>query len=778
MDCLAGAAGRTNQEEIEKMEPVGLKIWVRGTVQGVGFRPFVYSQAARLHLTGWVRNTSSGVEIEINGSTAHINEFLDALRNNPPPLARIDSLESQDCPANGYLGFEIIASKPQPGDFLPISPDMTICEDCQRELFDPSDRRYRYPFINCTNCGPRFTIIKDIPYDRPKTTMAAFEMCSNCESEYQNPLDRRFHAQPTACADCGPQIWFEANGQRLGEKDAALSTARDWLKQGKILAIKGLGGFHLACDAANRAAVNELRNRKKRSAKAFALMAFDLESVEKHCQISPQEKDTLLSRPRPVVLLERRPGSTIVAEVAPNLQTLGFMLAYTPLHLLLLEPEPGFPEILVMTSGNMSEEPITYRDEDALQRLSGLADGFLMHDRPIFMRVDDSVARVVNGSPYLLRRSRGYAPEPIQLNQAVPSILAAGAELKNTFCLTRQNYAFLSHHIGDLENYETLQSYEEGIAHFERLFRIQPEAIACDLHPNYLSTRYAQTRAQEENLSVYPVQHHHAHLAACLADNNWSSAEPVIGLSFDGTGLGTDNAIWGGEVLLGNYKTCRRLYHLAYVPLPGGDAAVHKPARMALSHLWQAGLDWEADLPPVEALCAEERTTLRIQLEHRLNAPNTSSMGRFFDAASALLGVCQTTTYEGQAAIELEAAASPHEKGFYEFGLENEIIDPAPLWTSLLHDWRAGLPLPILSARFHNSIVNLILELCRSIRQQQGINAVALSGGVWQNRYLYERSINSLQKEGFKVLVHHRTPPNDGCIALGQALVAAAEMAG
>ena len=760
------------------MESVGLKIWVRGTVQGVGFRPFVYSQAARLQLTGWVRNTSSGVEIEINGSPSQVDEFVQALRSNPPPLARIDSIESQACSTNGYLGFEIIASQSQPGDFIPVSPDMTICEDCQRELFDPTDRRFRYPFINCTNCGPRFTIIQDIPYDRPKTTMAAFKMCSNCEKEYQDPLDRRFHAQPTACAECGPQVWFEADRQRLGEKEDALATAREWLKRGKILAIKGLGGYHLACDATNQSAVAELRKRKRRSDKAFALMAFDLSSVEKHCFVSPQEREALLSRPRPVVLLERRPGSTVAAEAAPHQQTLGFMLAYTPLHLLLLEPAPGFPEILVMTSGNLSEEPIAYQDEDARQRLSGLADGFLMHNRPIFMRVDDSVVRVMHDNLYLLRRSRGYAPDPIKLSQNVPAILAAGAELKNTFCLTRQNYAFLSHHIGDLENYETLQSYEEGIAHFERLFRIQPEAIACDLHPNYLSTRYAQQRAKEENLSIYAIQHHHAHLAACLADNNWTSAEPVIGLSFDGTGLGSDNAIWGGEVLLGNYKSYQRLFHLAYVPLPGGDAAVHKPARMALAHLWQAGLDWEADLPPVEALCAEERTTLRIQLEHRLNAPDTSSMGRFFDAASALLGVRQTANYEGQAAIELEAAASPDETVAYEFGLENDIIDPSPLWVSLLHDWRLGLPLPILSARFHNSLVNLVLQLCRSIRLQQGIDTVGLSGGVWQNRYLYERSINSLQKDGFKVLVHRRTPPNDGCIALGQALVAAATMAG
>jgi hydrogenase maturation protein HypF len=752
---------------------IGLKIWVKGIVQGVGFRPFVYNLAASHHLTGWVRNTSSGVEIEVNGARSEVDAFLENLRASPPPLARIDSLESEPCPIDGHTSFEILSSQPEPGEFIPISPDVAICSDCFHELFDRGNRRYRYPFINCTNCGPRFSIIQDIPYDRPKTTMASFKMCPECQREYDDPGNRRFHAQPTACPVCGPQIWFEAKGQRLGEKEDALQISRDWLKQGKILAIKGMGGFHLACDANNAAAVDELRKRKRRSDKPFALMAFDLETVRRHCRVSPAEEELLLSHQRPVVLLERLPESSIAGEVAPHQHTLGFMLAYTPLHLLLMEPEEGFSDVLVMTSGNLSEEPIAFQDDDARQRLDELADGFLLHDRPIHMRVDDSVARVINDRPYLLRRARGYAPDPLQLPGEVPLILAAGAELKNTFCLTRKNYAFISHHIGDLENYETLRSYEQGIEHFERLFRIQPELLACDLHPDYLSTRYAQQRAEQESLPILVVQHHHAHLAACLADNGWSSDEPIIGLSFDGTGMGTDQAIWGSELLLGGYRDFQRLYHLAYVPLPGGDLAIRRPSRMALSHLWKAGIEWEADLPPVKELGMEERMALHTQLEHRLNAPPTSSMGRLFDAASALIGIQQVATYEGQAAIEMEALADAQETGFYPFELIDGLIDPAPLWKALLHDWRAGIPLPVLAARFHNSVVSVSVELCSQIRRQTGCSTVALSGGVWQNRFLLERTLKKLVKESFNVLIHHRLPANDGCISVGQAMIAA-----
>ena len=753
---------------------VAKKIWVRGIVQGVGFRPFVYSQAVNLQLTGWVRNTSSGVELEINGAPDNIAAFLHALKTNPPPLSRIDEISAEDCQPNGYTGFEIVPSQPQPGEFIPISPDMTICEDCQKELFTELDPRYRYPFINCTNCGPRFTIIRDIPYDRPNTTMAAFPMCERCEDEYENPLNRRFHAQPVACPDCGPQIWLETPAQTLlAERDNALQMARDWIRQGKILAIKGLGGFHLACDATNPSAVSELRRRKKRSDKPFALMAFDLARVEKHCIVTPEEHQLLLSKERPVVLLERRANSAITPETAPNQKNLGFMIAYTPLHLLLLEPTSDFPEALVMTSGNISEEPIAYTDSDARSRLRDLADGFLMHDRPIHIRVDDSVCRIMNQKPQIMRRARGYAPDPLLLVNKLPPILATGAELKNAFCLTKEKYAFLSHHIGDLENYETLHSFEEGIEHYQNLFRIKPELLAADLHPDYLATRYAQQRADDQGLPLIQIQHHHAHLAACLADNDWTSDEPVLGLCFDGTGLGTDGAVWGGEFMLGGFQGYNREYHIAYTPLPGGDLAVKKPARMALAHLWQAGLDWETDLPPVAALCYEERTALRAQLEHNIHSPLTSSMGRLFDAASALLGVRASVNYEGQAAIELEALAAPDETNFYEFEIQDHQINPAPVWQALINDWRNGTPIPVLSARFHNSVAAVTLQICNKIRQNTGCHHIALSGGVWQNRYLFERVFNLLEQERFTIFSHHRVPTNDGGIALGQALIAA-----
>lgn len=755
-------------------ETLGLKIWVKGIVQGVGFRPFVYTQAVNHALSGWVRNTSSGVEIEINGSQENLQAFVDCLQNNPPPLSKINEIRVEDCPSNGYTNFQILASQAQAGEFIPVSPDMTICQDCQRELFDPQDHRFRYPFINCTNCGPRFTIIQDIPYDRPKTTMSGFPMCSRCQEEYDNPLDRRFHAQPVACPDCGPQVWFEDRHQnQLAKKDKAIQMARDWLKDGKILAVKGLGGFHLACDATNTAAVSELRRRKKRSEKPFALMVFNIEAVQQHCWVSEAEKALLLSKERPIVILDCKPDSAVAAEARSGMNTLGVMIAYTPLHLLLLEPAEGFPTALIMTSGNLSEEPIAYHDQDARSRLLPLADAFLMHDRPIYIRVDDSVTRILNNQTNIIRRARGYAPDPLLLASEVPSILATGAELKNSFCLTKKKYAFLSHHIGDLENYETLQSFEEGIAHYEKLFRIQPELIAADLHPDYLATRYAQSRADQQNLPLLKIQHHHAHLASCLADNQWTSEEPVLGLCFDGTGFGTDAAIWGGEFLLGGYRNYQRKYHITYAPMPGGDLAVRKPARMALGHLFQAGLEWESGLPCVEAFCYDERTALRSQLTHHINTPLTSSMGRLFDAASALIGIRQEITYEGQAAIELEAQAAPNESGFYDFEIQNDEINPTPLWSALIQDWQSGVGIPILAARFHNSIVELALQICQLTRKDTGCNHVALSGGVWQNKYLFEHTIQRLEKEQFHVLFHQRIPTNDGGIALGQAIIAA-----
>ncbi len=755
-----------------KQDLTALRIEICGIVQGVGFRPFVYNLADRLNLTGWVRNTSSGVEIEINGESQAVQSFQQELQNHPPVLARIDTILITPIQPNNATRFEILTSQAQPGQFLPVSPDVSVCPDCQRELFDPKDRRYRYPFINCTNCGPRFTIVKDIPYDRPNTTMAGFPLCPDCRKEYENPHDRRFHAQPVACPVCGPHLTMIAGGRIVASHEDALHIARKYLKDGKILAIKGLGGYHLACDAANPAAVIELRKRKKRSDKPFALMVFDRAALEHHALITPEDWALLTSPAHPIVLFDKLTSSDVVPDAAPNQHTLGIMLPYTPLHLLLLEPAPGFPNIFVMTSGNLSEEPIAYDDEDAFTRLSPLADAFLLNNRPIQTRVDDSVVRTFHKQSYPIRRSRGYAPDPIFISREIPPLLAAGAELKNVFCHTRDHYAFLSHHIGDMENFETYQSFEEGIAHMERLFRIQPERIACDLHPNYLATRYAHQRSQQENIPLVEVQHHHAHLAACLADNQWDSLDPVIGLCLDGTGYGSDGSIWGGEVLVGGYSGFQRAFHMKYAPLAGGDICIRKPARMALCHLWSAGLDWEADLPPVKALCSEERLALHTQLEHQINSVATSSMGRFFDAASALIGLRSEATYEGQAAIELEAIADRDEINYYPVEIIGDLLDPAPLWQSMIMDWRSGISLPVLSARFHNSISRLLIQCCLILRERTSINQVALSGGVWQNMILLARTIDQLEHMGFKPLYHHRVPTNDGCIALGQAMIA------
>ncbi len=630
----------------------GLQVRITGIVQGVGFRPFVYSLATRLNLNGWVRNTSAGVDIEVDGEQDVLDAFVKALRDEAPPLSRLDELTASFRPANGFNSFDIVHSEAVEGAFQPISPDVAICDDCLRELFDPNDRRYRYPFINCTNCGPRFTIIKDIPYDRPKTTMAGFALCPDCEKEYKDPTDRRFHAQPVACPVCGPKVTFERlKVGMLAESNDAIVETRKALAMGEIVAVKGLGGFHLACDATNSKSVIELRTRKLRVDKPFALMMPDLETVEKHCIVNDAERELLQSTARPIVLLKRKPESNIAKEVAPNQDWIGVMLPYTPLHYLLfakpdLQPLTFDLPPLVMTSGNLSEEPIATDNDEARERLSKLADAFLMHDRDIHIRCDDSVVRVFEDnrqskivnrkSIYPIRRSRGYSPFPVKLPFDVPQLLAVGSELKNTFCVTNGNYAFLSHHIGDMENYETLRSFEQGVEHFERLFRVKPEVIAYDMHPNYLATRYALERAEREGLPTVAVQHHHAHVAACMAEHGLN--EPVIGVSFDGTGYGEDGAIWGGEFLVGDYKSYQRAAHLEYFPLPGGDAAIKKPARTALALLWSLGLEWDENLAPVKEFCAEDQVTLRAQLEKKINAPMTSSMGRLFDAVAASRG--------------------------------------------------------------------------------------------------------------------------------------------
>ncbi len=764
-------------------------IHITGVVQGVGFRPFVYGLARRYDLHGWVCNTSAGVDIEVDGPGEVLDRFVAALSHETPPLARIDSIEVSDIARNGFTLFEIRHSVARPDDFLPISPDIALCDDCRRELSDPSDRRYRYSFINCTNCGPRFTIIKDIPYDRPYTTMADFVMCEDCAKEYADPLNRRFHAQPVACPQCGPEVWLvdkETSGQENDAPrttDRAIEVAQNLLASRHIIAIKGLGGFHLACDATNDEAVLKLRERKGRVDKPFALMAPSLEAIEQFCEVTPQERTLLESKERPIVLLKKRASSLISQYVAPGQTTLGIMLPYTPLHELLLVEQGQdavLPNVLVMTSGNFSEEPIATDNGEALQRLAPLADAFLLHNRDIHVRCDDSVVRVFEGQELPIRRSRGYAPYPVKLPFTVPTILAAGAELKNTFCLTRENYAFLSHHIGDMENYETLRSFEDGVAHFERLFRIRPEVIAYDLHPNYMATRYASERAERERLKSIGVQHHHAHIAACMAEHGLDGARPVIGVAFDGTGYGTDGAIWGGEFLIADYRGFQRAAHLAYVPLPGGDAAAREPYRTALSYLHYAGVEWDTDLAPVQAADVTTRHVIYKQIEMGLNAPLTSSMGRLFDAVASICGVRQTANYEGQAAIELEACADPLERRDYAFEIVERHgawqVDPTAVITAVAAQARSGVPLPTIAARFHNGVADLIVNLCQRLRAEFGLSEVALSGGVFQNMFLLKRTLDRLRLADFTVYVHHLVPPNDGGLALGQAVIAAANV--
>jgi hydrogenase maturation protein HypF len=796
---------------------IGNHIHITGVVQGVGFRPFVYGLATRYELPGWVCNTSAGVDIEVDGAPDVLAKFVEDLSTQAPPLAHIDSIEVTEIASNGFTTFEIHHSAANPADFMPISPDITLCADCRRELFDPADRRYLYPFINCTNCGPRFTIIKDIPYDRPFTTMADFIMCEECAKEYADPLNRRFHAQPVACPKCGPEVWLVAGGQRLAASSSeAVIEVRHLLAEGKIVAIKGLGGFHLACDATNDEAMAELRRRKGRIDKPFALMAPSVEAIERFCEVTSEERALLEAQEHPIVLLKKKsltslralrakqspagtseiasslPSTTqqkdaaplgmllamtdVSEHVAPGQTTLGVMLPYTPLHELLFassQQPSASSQLLVMTSGNFSEEPIATDNDDALARLTPLADAFLLHNRDIHVRCDDSVVRVFEGKELPLRRSRGYAPYPVKLPFAVPTILAAGAELKNTFCVTRENYAFLSHHIGDLENYETLRSFEDGIAHFERLFRIRPEIIAYDLHPNYLATRYALEWAEREGLKSIGVQHHHAHIAACMAEHGLRGDRPVIGVAFDGTGYGTDGAIWGGEFSIADYRGFERAAHLEYMPLPGGDAATKHPYRIALSYLRQAGIDWMDDLAPVRAASSIERATIRKQIESQLNTFSTSSMGRLFDAVASICAVRQNVNYEGQAAIEFEALADETEQGAYPFEVEGSEIRLKALLFAVVADARSGVPTPLISARFHNGLAQLVLEICEKIRLERGVREVALSGGVFQNMTLLKKTLDRLRGADFTVYTHHLVPPNDGGLALGQAVIAA-----
>jgi len=766
---------------LRRTELTRARVLVRGVVQGVGFRPFVHRLAHKYELKGWVLNSTEGVVIEVEGPREKLEAFLREMEQSPPPRAVLEKVEVNFLPPLGHVSFTIEASRQAADEFVLISPDICICADCLKELFEPGDRRFRYPFINCTNCGPRFTIINDIPYDRPKTTMAVFQMCPLCEKEYHDPTDRRFHAQPNACPVCGPGVSLvDKGGTVLGEGDAAIREARRLLAKGTILAVKGIGGFHLACDATNGAAVSLLRERKHRINKPFAIMSLDCQEVEKYCYLGEGERQLLESPQRPIVLLRQKHGCPISPLVAPGNLYLGVMLPYTPLHYLLLEKMQEETDMLalVMTSGNMSEEPIAKDNDEALEFLGTLADVFLLHNRDIHVRCDDSVTRVFQGKEFLMRRSRGYAPFPVRLPFEMKQVLACGAQLKNTFCLTRDNYAFLSHHIGDLENLETLASFESGIEHFKSLFRVEPEVVAYDMHPNYLSTRYAlELKGKDTRLQFVPVQHHHAHIASCLADNGLCG--PAIGVSFDGTGYGQDGHVWGGEFLIADYTGFKQAAHLKYLPMPGGEAAIRRPYRMALSYLSYLPKELIADLPPLEQVGPLELGVLTKQIKEKLNSPLTSSMGRLFDAVSSLLDICHSTTYEGQAALELEMKADESIRDGYLWPVKEQKLPIVIDWDyplkGVIADFKAGVPVPVISARFHNSVAEMIARTCSAIREATGLNQVALSGGVFQNVLLLERALDQLRRSGLETFIHHQVPCNDGGISLGQAVVASAQ---
>jgi hydrogenase maturation protein HypF len=781
---------------------------IGGIVQGVGFRPFVYRLAHELDLTGWVRNTPAGVEIEIQGSDTGLNAFECALRDRLPPLALISSHLRTNIPVCDDRTFTILPSGVGRAD-IQIAPDAALCADCLQELFDPDNRRYRYPFITCTNCGPRYSIITGIPYDRPNTTMAAFPLCPDCLREYRNPLDRRFHAQPIACHACGPQACLRAaSGEMIAARDDAVVQAAELLKNGAILAVKGIGGYHLAVDAHNHDAVRRLRERKKRDEKPFAVMAANLETARKLAYMNAMEERLMSSSEAPIIIVRKRSGTPLSALIAPSNGWLGLMLPYAPLHHLLFAPHPAFghplPEgeivplalrerdrvrdafkALVMTSGNSSDEPTAFEDDDALARLAGIADYFLLHDRPIHIRSDDSVMRVFQDRPLLYRRARGYAPRAVTLPFPLQPVLAAGAELKSAICIADGNRAVLSQHIGDLQNQITFDSFSHTVTHLSDILAIKPGLVVCDLHPDYLSTRFAE----DSGIPLTRVQHHHAHLASCMAENSLTG--DVIGIIFDGTGYGPDGTIWGGEFLVGGYDDYRRAGHFRPLPLPGGDAAVREPWRMAMAYLYQAlgETAFTLDHPVARILPEQDRALFARMLRRGINSPLTSSCGRLFDAVAALLNLRHTVSYDGQGAIELEALAemaaeeskSPlpplSQRGEYPYSivLHGEApfqLDFSPMIIEILADIAAGIRSAVIAHRFHLSVATAATVACLQISQSSGLKRIILSGGVFQNRLLTEMIYTALAQKGLAVFTHRLVPPNDGGIALGQAAIA------
>ncbi|HRU54792.1 MAG TPA: carbamoyltransferase HypF [Candidatus Sumerlaeia bacterium] len=776
-----------------------LRICVEGRVQGVGFRPAVFRHARDCGLAGWVTNTSEGVLIEVEGAHEKAETFLALLQSAPPPMAKIVKIIHEWIEPKGENVFQIVPSIGVEKPKTQVSPDIALCADCRRELLDPNNRRFYYPFINCTNCGPRFTIVRGIPYDREKTTMRIFVMCADCRREYEEPLNRRFHAQPNACPVCGPRISITTEPSNFSHQPSAENRKTDiqeiakMLKAGKIVAIKGLGGFHLACDAASDSAVQTLRQRKGRYDKPFALMARDAETVKQYCEVSPEEERLLQSAASPIVILKRRisdsPFFPVSDFVAPHNQYLGFMLPYTPLHALIMQEAPP---VLVMTSGNVSKEPIAYENEEAGARLGAIADFFVTHNRGIETSCDDSVTRIFpkTGEEMILRRSRGYAPSPLKLPFAAKApILACGAHFSNTFALASGDEIQISHHIGDLENLEALTAFEKGIAHFRNIFEINPEIAFCDLHPDYLSTKYARdTAAAEPTFRVIGVQHHHAHIASCMADNQIPPETKVIGVAFDGTGLGADGAMWGGEFLIADYRDFKRAAHLKYLPLPGGEAAIREPWRMAAVYLRDAfGENFaKIDIDFNRRMNRAKWATLQNMIAGEVNSPPTSSMGRLFDAVASLCGARDSINYEGQAAIELEMAGGDGQwvmdngqsRYLYEIVTDAglRVIDCRAIIRGVVEDLQKGMDIKSISIKFHETVSAIIADICKELRETSAINNVALSGGVFQNMMLLRRAFELLTEAGFKVHVHSHVPPNDGGISLGQAIIAAAQL--
>jgi hydrogenase maturation protein HypF len=761
---------------------------VRGVVQGVGFRPFVFRLAHETGLSGFIGNNTDGVTIEIEGPEARVREFLERLRTDAPPMARIDSVVVEDRSPSGESEFRIVSSQVLGQVSTGIPADAATCPDCLRELLDPADRRHRYPFINCTNCGPRFTITRRIPYDRPQTSMAVFPMCPQCQAEYDDPLNRRFHAQPNACRVCGPRVWLTDTERVEIPADDPITACIDRLMDSEIMAIKGIGGFHLAVDATIEPAVMRLRERKHRYGKPLAVMVRDIGMARKLCELTSEEEALMLTPARSIVLARALTGNGIADSVAPGIPWLGIYLPYAPLqHLLFADTRV---RALVMTSANLSEEPITIDNDEAQERLKHIADAFLLHNREILQRCDDSVQAVVDGAPQVIRRARGFVPLamelPLALHIAAPPLLAVGGHLKSVFALARGQYVYQSQHLGDLENLTGIEFFEHALDHLMRTFEIQPQVVVHDLHPGYLSTSWAKEWATARSMPLIGVQHHHAHIAGCMAEHGLEG--PVIGLSLDGTGYGSDGRIWGGEVLIARLGSFERFAHLDYVPMPGGDAAVREPWRMALAHLHAAGFDVSSPemLSLLGAIEKESRLLMRM-MERALNAPLTSSLGRLFDAVAAVVLNRRTVDYEAQAAIELEGVAvdEPDDGEGYEVALhggdwqkrEPLVIKVAPLWEELLADLKRGAGKPKIAARFHAGVANGFVGAAEAARSATGIRIVAMSGGVMHNRRLARLLRSRLEWHGFQVYQHRRVSPGDGGLSYGQAAVAAAILA-